>query len=675
MGRIVLSLVFLIFLISAASADVIITQQPNEIYSLGDTISIPVKITTLTNIASSFTINLICNGLETLIFLERTLILSAGEKVERNPKILLNQDVIGRPTGTCVLKAILGSETFELTDSFEISDYIDIAITEQKSEAAPKENIVLEGNAIKKNGEAVQGIGELRIIRDNETVIENIDTVKNGYFYFNFSFPGDSPAGQYLVQLDIYENDLLGQKTNKGFINYNLLIAQVPTSLEIVFDTLNVEPGTDLKVKTVLHDQTGVPIEATSIITIKNSDNEIMDQIEKATGKFLEFPIKYNEPAAEWKIVALSNRLTAEASFEIIEKEDVEIILVNRTITILNKGNVPYCNKSVLIKIGNDSVNIDVCLDVDTEQEYILTAPEGEYQVDIISEGEETISRTVMLTGRAIDVKEVSKKGFVRHPLVWIFLIVILGFVAFLFFKKGYKRNFIGYITKRKKSKETTSLIKGSLLNTMNKAELSLSIKGDKQNVSVVCLKIKNLPEISSKKGIVQESLQKIIDLIEEKKGYVYENNENLFFIFAPVNTKTFSNERTAIDIAQKIESALTEGNRLYKDKIEFGIGANYGTIVAKKEKGILQFMSMGTLITTAKKTANASKGEILLGEKINDKLRAELRTEKEMHGNTELYRIKEVKTKGDHKNFLSNFVKRLEREKKEQEDKEKESK
>jgi len=671
MGRIVLSLVFLIFLISAVSADVIITQEPNEIYSLGDTMNLPMKITTISNIASPFTINLICNGIETLVYYE-TLVLSAGEEAERNPKIPLNQDSIGRPTGTCVLKAILGGETYELTESFEISDYIDIAITEQKSEAAPKENIVLEGNAIKKNGEAVQGIGELRIIRDNETVIENIDTVKNGYFYFNFSFPGDSPAGQYLVQLDIYENDLLGQKTNKGFINYNLLIAQVPTSLEIVFDTLNVEPGTDLKVKTVLHDQTGVPIEATSIITIKNSDNEIMDQIEKATGKFLEFPIKYNEPAAEWKIVALSSRITTESSFEIIEKEDVEIVLINRTITIINKGNIPYCNKSVLIKIGNDSVNVDVCLEVDEEQEYILTAPEGEYQVDVISEGEERISKSVMLTGRVVDVREVSKKGFVKRPLVWIFLIGILGFVAFLFFKKGYKRNFIGYITKRKESKETTPLIKGSLLNTKNKAELSLSIKGDKQNVSVVCLKIRNLQEISSKKGVVEESLQKIISLVEEKKGYIYENNENLFFIFAPVNTKTFSNERTALDVAQKITSALTEGNRLYKDKIDFGIGLNYGTIVAKKEKEVLHFMSMGTLITTAKKTANASKGEILLGEKMNDKLRTDVRTEKEMHGSTELYKIKEIKVKGDHKNFLSNFVKKLEKEKKEQEDKDK---
>ena len=668
-------MIFLILLISIVSADVIITQQPKEIYSLGDTINLPMKITTAVSIVNPFTINLICNGMETLVHYEKTLILSAGEEAERNPKILLMQDSIGRPTGTCVLKAILGSETYELTNSFTISDFISISITEQKSEAAPKKNIILEGNAIKDNGEAVQGIGELKVIRDNETVIDMIDTVKNGYFYFNFSFSSDSPAGQYLVKLNIYENDLLGQKTNKGFINYNLLITQIPTSLEIVFDTPKVEPGTNLKVKTVLHDQTGVPIETNSIITIKNSDNEIIDQVEKSTNKFLEFPIAYNEPAAEWKIVALSNRITTESTFVIIEKEDIEITLINRTITILNKGNVPYCNKSVLIKIGNDSVNVDICLEVNEEQEYILTAPEGEYQVEVISEGEERISRNVMLTGRVVDVREVSKKGFVNRPFVWIFLIGILGFVAFLFFKKGYKRNFIGYVTKRKKSKETTPLTKGSLLNTKNKAELSLSIKGDKQNVSVVCLKIKNLKEISSKKGVIEDSLQKIIDLVEEKKGYLYENNENLFFIFAPVNTKTFGNERTAIDVAQKISSALTEGNRLYKDKIDFGIGANYGTIIAKKEKGILQFMSMGTLITTAKKTANASKGEILLGKKINDKLRTEVKTEKEMHGNTELYKIKEVKAKGDHKNFLSNFVKRLEKEKKEQEDKEKKSK
>ena len=484
-------------------------------------------------------------------------------------------------------------------------------------------------------------------------------------------FRSDAKAGQYLVKLNIYETDLSGIKTNKGFINYNLLISQIPTNLEIVFDTIEVEPGTNLKVKTILHDQTGVPINTNSIITIKNQKNEIIDQIEKPTNTLLEFPIAYDEPAAEWKVIALSNRITSESTFNITKKEDINISLINRTITIANTGNIPYCNKSVLIKIGDESVNLDICIGVDKEQEYLLTAPEGEYQVNIISDGEEKISQNIMLTGRVIDVRKISKKSL-RHPLIWIFLIAVLGFVAFLFFKKGFKRNFIGHVVKRKKSKQTKSLTKDSLLNTKNKAELSLSIKGDKQNVSIICLKIKDLKEIGSKKGLIEEGLQKIIGLTEEKKAYVYENNDDLFFIFAPVITKTFNNEKTAIVVAQEIQKTLTGINRLSKDKIDFGVGLNYGTIVAKKEKNVLKFMSMGTLITTAKKTANASKGEIFLGEKMNDKLRTQVRTEKQSHGNIDLYKIKEIKEKGDHKNFLSNFVKRLEKEKAEKEDKEK---
>ncbi len=681
MKRLIFLLIFTVFLIPIIAASITISPLSKDIYNLGDSIKTQVEIFADSGsiTGKTLTTDLICDGFNIPAVDKQGIPdLNNGEGEIKNIVIHINRDLIGERTGAtgCVLKFSIGDDNIEPTKEFSISDYIGIIIREQKIEAAPKEIIILEGDAIKDNGQAVQGIAELIVIKDNETVIELINTVKNGYFYLNFSLSQDSKAGQYLVQLNIYEKALSGEKTNKGFINYNLLITQVPTSLEIVFDTSTVEPGTDLRVKTILHDQTGEPIETTSIITIKNQDNDIIEQSEKSTGQFLELPIAYNEPVAEWKIVALSNRLTSEASFNITKKEDVEINLVNTTITITNTGNVPYCNKSVLIKIGNESLpNIDVCLEVDEKSEYFLTAPEGEYQVNIISEGEEKISRSVMLTGRAIDIKEISKRGFVRHPLVWIFLIAILGFVAFLFFKKGYKRNFVGYITKRKKSKEATPLIKGSLLNTRNKAEISLSIKGDKQNVSIVCLKIKNLKEIGSKKGIVEESLQKIVGLVEEKKGYIYENNENLFFIFAPVNTKTFSNERTAIEVAQKIESALTETNRLYKNKIDFGIGLNYGTIIAKKEKGTLQFMSMGTLITTAKKTASASKGAIFLGEKMNDKLRTEVKTEKEMHGNTKLYKIKEVKSKGDHKNFLNSFVKRLEKEKKEKEDKDKKEK
>ena len=61
---------FLFLFISIVSADVILIEQPKEVYSLGDTLNIPVKITTINDIASLFTINLICNGVETEVLRE-----------------------------------------------------------------------------------------------------------------------------------------------------------------------------------------------------------------------------------------------------------------------------------------------------------------------------------------------------------------------------------------------------------------------------------------------------------------------------------------------------------------------------------------------------------------------------------------------------------------------------
>jgi len=360
--------------------------------------------------------------------------------------------------------------------------------------------------------------------------------------------------------------------------------------------------------------------------------------------------------------VAVSNKLTSETNFKIKEKEAVKVELINKTLTITNIGNIPY-NKTILVKIGNKSINIETKLCVDKTQKYTLTAPEGKYNVEILADGQNKISQSVMLTGKAINVKENSRGiiNFIIHPLVWIFIIAVLGFVAFIVYKKGYKRSFIGYIRSEKKEKKEIPLRKNSIVNTKNKTELSLSIKGDKQNASLVCLKIKNLKEIQSKKGNSEEALQKIVNLAEEDNAQIYESQDNLFFILAPVITKTFKNEKTALDLAQKIKKQLEEHNKKFRQKIEFGISLNYGTIIAKQEKEILKFMSMGTFITTAKKISCLSKGEILLSEKIRDRLIRDLKAEKHTEGKTIYFSIKEIKHKKENKKFISEFLKRLE--------------
>jgi hypothetical protein len=655
---------FTIMMVSFVSATIILDRQPERLYNLGDTISIPVTIKSSTDVSGSFLMDLICSGHQ-INFYKNGVGLSAGEEKRLDTSLVLTKNLIGEVKGNCKIKGMFAGE-YVLTDEFKISDLINIEITSEERKFAPGEEILIEGGALKENGKDVNGFVALEIIIDNSSTISKLGTINNGFFSIDISLEENMKAGEYLVRLNAYEKNFMEETTNQGFTSYNILIEQVPTNLEIVFENIKVDPGTNLKVKAVLHDQTGENIESNAIITVKDDKNIILEQVEKLTGEFFEFPIVYNEPPAEWTIVAVSNKITNNANFEIIEKEAVNIELINRTITITNSGNVFY-NKSVSIKIGNESKEINVSLDVDEFQKYTLTAPNGEYEIKVMADGENKVEQSVMLTGKLISVKEASNNVFtlVRYPFVWIFIIAVMGFVAFIVFKKGYKRSFFRYVPsyfKKKDFNKPIPLKKNSLINSRNKAELSLSIKGSKQDVSVVCLKIKNLNEIESRKSNTEETLQEIVNFAEGKKAITYENRENLFFILAPIETKTFSNEKNTLEIARGIKEILDKHNRLAKQKIEFGISLNYGAIVARKEKDSLKFMSMGTLMTTAKKIASLSDKEIFLGEKMNNRLKMKVKTEKQEKEKTIYFIIKEIKNKDEHKKFLEGFVKRLEK-------------
>ena len=665
MNKIIILLLFLTLFTSLASAEIIINKQPDEIYNLGDIISIPITIKSLNEASGSFQMNLICEGHE-FNFYKNGVGLSAGEEKEMNPSLILTKNLIGELKGQCKIKGIF-KEEYILTNDFIISNLIYIQLTTEEIEFNPGENILIEGGATKENNDNVNGFINLELVNnDSSENINQLETINNGFFSINISLPDDIQAGTYIVKLTAYEKNL-EEITNNGLFNYNILIKQVPTNLEIAFENQEIEPGTNLRVKAILHDQTGEKIEANAIITIKNKNDKILEQLEKQTDEFLEFPIEYNEEPAEWTVVAVSGTLTNEATFKIKEKEDIRIELINKTVIITNTGNV-YYNKTLLIKIGNDSSNIDVGLEVDETQKYVLTAPEGEYNIEIITDKGNKITGMAALTGKSIDVKKASGgvATIVRYSS-WIFIIMVLGFVTFMIFKKGYRRSFFGYIQSKKKERDKlTPIKKNSMINSKNKAELSLSIKGDKQSASVVCLKIKNFKDIESKKGNANETLQKIVDMAEKNKAVTYESQNNLFFILAPIKTKTFKNEKNAIKIAQEIDEILTEHNKLFKQKIEFGISINYGTIIAKAQTSLqtkepLKFMSMGTLITTAKKISSLSNNEILLSEKMNDRLKSDVKTEKQNKEKISVYKIIEMKNKEEHKKFIRNFLNRIE--------------
>ncbi len=665
----IILLVSLIILTSFVSADIILNQQPKNIYNLGDTIKIPLTIKSVTDTSGTLNADLLCNG-HTLNFYKNGVSLESGEEVKLSPALVLTKNIIGELKGTCKIKISLNEE-YLLTNTFEISNIIEISINLENSDLKPGENIFIQGSALKNNGQDVNGYIDARIESGNTTKIAQIETINNGFFEINTSVPEDMAAGIYSLKLTAYEEDPSEEITNKGILTENIRIKQVPTSLEIVFDNQKVEPGTNLKVKSILYDQTGEKINATSFLTIKNNNNKIMEQQEISTDEFIEYPIKYNEAPMAWKIVSVSNKLNTESEFKIKEKESVDIDIINKTVTITNTGNIPY-NNTVFIKIGNESLNIQVYLEVDKEEKYLLKAPDGIYTVNIIAGNETASVSDIALTGKTIDIKKASSNvgTLMRYPIVWIFLIILLGFIGFMILKRGHKRTFFGYISSKIPRHKKTHSEKDKIVSSQDskknfkpgKAILSLSIKGDKQSASLVSIHIKNLHKLESEKGNAKETIQKIISIATQNKAVYYKSRSHLFFIMAPAKTKTFSNEKPALNLAQKIKSELDEHNKKFKQKIDYGISLTHGNIVAKQDKEGFKFMSLGNLMGNSKKLSTTSHEKILLDNKINNKLKTHLKTEKHKEKEIEYYSIKSTKNAKDNEKFIKSFLERIEK-------------
>ena len=150
--------------------------------------------------------------------------------------------------------------------------------------------------------------------------------------------------------------------------------------------------------------------------------------------------------------------------------------------------------------------------------------------------------------------------------------------------------------------------------------------------------------------------------MAEEHKGFVYENQGSFFFLFVPSITKTFKNERKAVEIAEKMSKVLSEHNKMFKQKINFGISVNYGEIISKKEGEVLKFASFGSLMNVSKKIASIAQNEVYLSDVLGKRMLSEMKAERMNVQGVDIYKVKEMKErKEEHKKFISSFVKRLE--------------
>lgn len=662
------SLIFMLLMISFVSAQISISQ-PDSIYNLGDEFNVELEVDKF--IEGYFDVDLDCSEGETENLFHGVLTAKVLQLTRE-----LTSVYIGDLRENCNIVASYEDEV-KTGENFKISDEIKINLELRDISIKAGEEIVIKGNADKENGDSVNGFIDLSI--GDETKVAG--TVTNGVFEIRFVTKEDMLSGLYNLEVKIYDEDINGIKLNSGSALIELKVKQDPAWIDIALDKQSITPGQEITIIPFLYDQANSEIPEELVLRIISEGGVEFEKIVSGSQEFI-YTIKTNHPKGYSKIVVSNENLVAEKIIDVQEYEKVSIEVINNTVVVDNIGNVDY-NGPIEIQIGDETSVKNIKIELGGSKSYELSAPEGEYSL-IINDNEDTLHQgSVALTGNAVSINEIGRQAgiFLRYPIVWVFILLIIGGVVYVMYMNNKKKKSVSYpvdvinVKKPEKAKEeikrevsTDKPNVGSVgkvieehknvikPGTITKAEQVLVLNGQKQDAGIIDVKIKgNLGKVG------KETLNNAMKEVYDTKGVINQAGNDFIVIFSPLITRTTKNTEIAVKVAQKIKKILEEHNGKFKEKINYGISINSGEIIARKEKDKLKFTNVGNTINLAKKIADIADKELLLSENAHDKSRVNVKVEKsdKSKDNLELFVVKRVIDKERNKEFIQRFMRK----------------
>ncbi len=656
-----------LLLIGLAQAEISISE-PEDSYSLGEKLYVSVSELRGTD-NGNLNIDLICgNSTTNILKISARAFSSTNDQTYAIPyKYLTKQDLeidnYAPILGTCKLIATLSGDVARSKD-FEITKDLILNANLDKLNYNPGDEVTINVNALKINGDDV--IGGIRL-SNYTTLQENFEKEKT----IIINVPNNSPAGEHSLKVHVFETSENSEILNEMNKTLKIIINQIATTVDISVSAISIIPGTNLSIGADVIDQSGNSMPSKVTVTIKHANGE-KENYEVNSGELLNLNLPTNTPSGELIISAISSDLVSSKGIEIQELEKIDMSLEGPKLIVKNVGNVPY-HMPINVTIGNEIETINVKLAIDETKEFNLHAPSGEYDV-AIGNGENEVSGSVLLTGNAISIKDLTPSGLWDLSLLWILLIIIAGVGGILILRKysptktikpqKSKMRTIPNPLKRKKEKPTkeTSHKHDKMVDlTTNKtgdAHSSLVIKGNKENSSVLAISINNYAKLSNE---TKEKIKQILKDIGGKKGLVDSRGELALLIYSPVITRTYHNEALAARAGLDLKKILEAHNKKYRDKIEFGIGANSGDLICAKQDGKLNYTSIGTTIPLAKKLSTMENENVLVSDAIHKKILQDAKPKKvgEINGSN-YYSISTFRNKAANEAKLKELLKRM---------------
>ncbi len=625
--------------ITIASAE-IIYSQPNGLYNIGDPLNLTIDLIAQADTSDFFTSTLVCTTKEVEIYKSP---LTLKESDKRTILIQLNLDkfLIQDSQGQCHIKSTYGNEQSSSYE-FEITSNIDTTINLKGIAFNPKDEIKATGQAIKSNGEFLNGFVDISF---EEINLHYTNQVEDGQFNFNLTLPDNIEAGLHQLTISTYEKDSYGEITNQGNLSTTIKINQIPKKINIAFSSNTLIPGNEFTYTALVTDQAGNSVEQDVAVIIYKPDESVFEKNLVKVDEANSFITKPTAQPGYWKVQAEIQELITTRIFYVEELMQAEFNLTNTTMTAINTGNVPY-DKPVEVSFGGTKELTNIKLEIGESRELRLAAPDGNYQIQVDDGSQNTNLGTTFLTGNAIAIKDISGALTANiWTILWILIIIILLVIAVILIRR-YLKN--------KKTIKSLTPIKVTKSKPSTEPSSNIIDKGEKQESSVISLKIKNLDDLNkSSLQAVDSALWKI----KESGAKIYSDSNYRIIILTPLLTKSKENTYKAVILAQTLERMLQQHNKRSQQKIDFGIGVHEGELIVESKNGKFKFISMGNTITLPKKISSHSNKEVLISEPFHRKTSIKVKAEK-VH-NANLWRIKRIIDRTQHEDFIKNFTRK----------------
>ncbi len=656
-----------IFALHLASASIAISQ-PNALYNLGDRISMEINIDSITT--GYLEVNLVCP--ETVENIYQDVPASTAISITRE----LTPAFINNSHGECHLVTNYAEESV-LSQNFQISNSIDVIVSNANLGYIAGEPINVKGTAYKNNGKLVgqEYKAYVEVIMSEEIKVKG--EVKDSQFDVNFKAPENMKKGDYTLTVKVTEEDSRSNVLSSGQTSFAVTIKQIPSKIDIAMDRASINPGENVTLIPTLYNLAGeIETGKISFVVQDTSGNVVYDGLVDSNQKVI-LQTKTTNPAGTSKVIAKKDSISAERFFQINELKKVSAQIINKSMVITNIGNVPYSG-TIEVTMNGEKTSKKVELELGESKMFQIEAPDGTYDIGISDSGLILNENGVALTGSAITIKDTKNalnNIIFNYPIVWIFLIIIVAMFIWVYYKRyleGRRFNSIpsqGFsgsrISETEKKRGGIEVINPELINKkieekvfdsdIRRAEQLTVLHGLKQPVSIIAIKTKN--GIS---GISKQTMHSALESAYKKKAVSYSSGDYVLLIFSPLVTRTMANEETAIKTAIEIDNQLKEHNRKFRnDTISYGIGVNNGEIINKMAGKILQFTNISNTINLAKRIAEASNNDVLLSKHIHEKTMNNIKAEKAMAGSLEAFSIKRVVDKEKSEKFINEFMRR----------------